>query len=72
VGDAAVGLTRDTILAAGSDRQIAYKLILAKVNATLNYSLKNRQPLAEFKADWEILNQLQTTPESTVVSLSGQ
>jgi hypothetical protein len=39
---------------------LAYKLLLAKVNASLKAKEKNRESLETFKADWDLLQQLAT------------
>ena len=58
--DQILGLTRDNILSPQSNPQLAYKLLLAKVNASLNAKEKNRESLETFKANWDLLQQLAT------------
>lgn len=53
-----LGLTRLNILEANSDRELALKLMLAKIDAQLNASEKNRGSLPEFQSDWRLLRQL--------------
>ena len=65
IGESTVGLTRDTILAPGSDRLIAYKLMLSKVGATLDSSLKNRGTLPQFQSDWQILTNFQNIEQAS-------
>ncbi len=76
IGNTSIGLTRRTILQPGSDRLVAYKLMLAKVKATLAASRKNRETLPEFQADWEILQSLRgsetATRTGTATSIAGQ
>jgi len=50
-----LGLTRNNIRSDYSNPQLAYKLMLAKVNAELNKRSKDRQMLADFESDWELL-----------------
>lgn len=53
-----LGLTRQNILEPNSDRELALKLMLAKIDAQLKASEKNRSSLPEFQADWRLLRQL--------------
>ena len=53
-----LGLTRQNILEPNSDRELALKLMLAKIDAELKASEKNRGSLPEFQADWRLLRQL--------------
>ena len=54
----ALGLTRHNILSESSDKELAYKLMLAKIYADLNARDKDRSSLAEFRANWEMMRQL--------------
>lgn len=54
----ALGITHNNILSANSDKELAYKLMLAKISANLNASEKNRSSLTEFRADWDLMRQL--------------
>lgn len=56
--DLRLGLTRDNILNDQSNPQLAYKLLLAKINAELNAQEKNRESLDTFEDDWALLHQL--------------
>ncbi len=63
--DQILGLTRDNILSNQSNPQLAYKLLLAKVNASLNAKEKNREALETFAADWALLMQLSERSAAT-------
>lgn len=67
---ARVGLTRETILLPGSDPALAQRLMLAKVNASLRTSKKNRESLQEFQADWELLQELNKVHDARLSSSS--
>lgn len=54
----ALGITRNNILSADSDTELAYKLMLAKIYVDLNAPEKNRNSLEEFKFDWALMQQL--------------
>jgi hypothetical protein len=56
-----LGITRDTILSANSDRELAYKLMLAKIYADLNAPEKNRSSLVDFREDWELMRRLSSS-----------
>jgi hypothetical protein len=55
-----LGITRHNILNADSDRELALKLMLAKINAELNASEKNRSSLDDFNESWRLMRQLST------------
>ena len=59
--DRIVGITRDNILSLHSDRRLAYKLMLAKINAELKAKGKARVSLETLKGDWELLIRLAET-----------
>lgn len=61
--DQILGLTRENILR--SNPQLAYKLMLAKVNATLKSKMKDRESFETFEEDWELLMQLSTRSAET-------
>lgn len=70
--DQILGLTRDNILGRQSNPQLAYKLLLAKVNASLNAKEKNRDSLDVFEADWNLLNQLSARSAKTFRPMSAR
>ncbi|MDQ3014192.1 MAG: hypothetical protein M3X11_26235 [Acidobacteriota bacterium] len=63
--DQILGLTRDNILSSTSDPQLAYKLMIAKVNATLKAREKNRDSLETFAADWDLMKRLSASSPPT-------
>lgn len=50
-----VGVSASNVNAPGSDGEIAYALLLARVHAELANTPKNRELLPEFQADWQRL-----------------
>lgn len=74
--DHILGLTRDNITGKNSDPRLAYKLMLAKINAELNAKEKNRDSLDTFKADWALLTRLAAnfaaSPEALESSRKGR
>lgn len=64
-----VGITRQNILGANSDKEIALKLMLAKINANLNASEKNHSSLQDLRADWRVMRQLLTDSSTLLASI---
>jgi hypothetical protein len=56
--DKLLGLTRENILSDESDEELAYKLMLAKLNAELKAKEKNREPFYVFEQNWTLLHEL--------------
>jgi hypothetical protein len=52
-----VGLSPDNLLAPGSDRAIAYKLMLAHVAETLKSPARQRETMPEFIEAWSLMQQ---------------
>ena len=71
-----LGLTRDNITGKNSDPRLAYRLMLAKINAELNAKQKNRDSLDTFKSDWALLTRLAAnfaaSPETLKSKLEGR
>ena len=53
-----LGITRHNILAADSDRELAYKLMVAKIYSELNAESKNRESLQDFLTHWDLMDRL--------------
>ncbi len=64
-GERILGITRYNLLAPGSDKELALKLTLARLNADLNADEKNRCSLQDLMSDWRVVRQL-TTGESPI------
>jgi hypothetical protein len=63
-----VGLTPSNILAEGSDRTLAYQVILANVHEVLKSPARRRETLAEFEETWQLLREARTWPQADVAS----
>jgi hypothetical protein len=50
-----IGLTPSNILADGSDRTLAYRVLLANVNEVLKSPARRRETLPEFEQTWQLL-----------------
>lgn len=68
---AQLGLTRDNILSADSNRTLAYKLLLAKINQELTAPERNRSAVAVFQSDWQLLLQLAATCQNPIEWADG-
>ena len=62
-----LGITRANILSPASDRMLAYKLMLSKVNYMLGAPGRNRVSIPAFERDWALMKQLS---EQTNVSVA--
>jgi hypothetical protein len=55
-----VGLTEHTLLAPGSNRGLAYKIMLARVDYILKSSPRSRESMANFEGTWDLLQRART------------
>ncbi len=68
-----VGLTAGTVLASGSDRELALEILLARTNDLVYANAKHRESRPEFAADWELLERAlpditsPSAPETTLL-----
>ena len=53
-----VGITKSNILSSESNRRLAYKIMLCKINYELNAPGRNRVSMPEFQQLWAMLHQL--------------
>lgn len=56
--DRELGISYKNILNANSDKELALKLMLAKINAELNAPEKDRSSMPEFRANWKLMRHL--------------
>ena len=54
---ARVGLSQSDVLATGSDRALAYQVLLANVSEILKSPARRRPTLAEFQKSWQLLQE---------------
>ncbi len=52
-----LGLTAGTILGSGSDSELAYQVILARINSVLKSPPHSRETIVEFSESWNLLRQ---------------
>lgn len=67
-GTSRVGLTPSNILADGSDRTLAYRVILGNINEVLKSPPHRRETLAEFKDTWRLLQRAKALTQVEMVS----
>jgi hypothetical protein len=53
-----IGLSPSNVLAPGSDRPLAYQMILARVDDELKSSHRRREEIPEFQQTWDLLQQV--------------
>ena len=59
--DRSLGITRQNILSPWSDRELALKLIIARIYHELNARQRDRASFDDFQADWALLTRLAET-----------
>ncbi|HEY6904569.1 MAG TPA: hypothetical protein VI216_09690 [Candidatus Acidoferrales bacterium] len=59
-----IGLSPSNVLAAGSDRPLAYQMILAHVDDELKSSHRRREEIPEFQQTWGLLQQVRAQLQS--------
>ncbi|MGH9538423.1 MAG: hypothetical protein ACRD3H_10880, partial [Terriglobales bacterium] len=63
-----VGLSASNIFSHGSDPELAYELVLARIGRVLKSPKHSRENMVEFKRDWELL---QSVPSYSANSTGG-
>ena len=59
-----IGLSPSNVLARGSDRPLAYQMILAHVDDELKSSHRRREEIPEFQQTWDLLQQVRAQLQS--------
>lgn len=60
-----VGLSANNVFSAGSDPELAYQLVLARIGRVLTSPKHSRESIVDFKSDWDLL---QRVPSYSAVS----
>lgn len=63
-----VGLSANNVFSPGSDPELAYQLVLARIGRVLNSPKHSRESIVEFKSDWHLL---QRVPSYSAVSVEN-
>ena len=53
-----VGLSANNVFSPGSDPELAYQLVLARIGRVLNSPKHSRENIVEFKSDWDLLTRV--------------
>lgn len=69
---AQVGLSADNLLAPGSNRAIAYKLMLAHVAETLKSPARQRETMPEFMEAWNLMQQARPDESEKTAQAMGR
>jgi hypothetical protein len=65
-----LGLSASNILSAGSDPELAYELVLARIGRVLKSPKHSRETMVEFKQDWDRLESVSSASARSVASPS--
>ena len=65
-----IGLSANNILAPASDSQMAYQVMLARVDRVLSSPKHSRENIRELKTDWELLDQARANNLTSVATAS--
>lgn len=66
-----VGLSASNVLAADSDRKLAYTILLANINEVLKSSTRRRETMPEFRQTWALLEQARPQNQTYVAQRPG-
>ena len=61
-----VGLSANNVFSPGSDPELAYQLILARIGRVLNSPKHSRESIVEFKTDWHLLQRVPSYSAASV------
>jgi hypothetical protein len=61
-----IGLSANNVMSSGSDAELAYQVVLARVGHVLNSPKHSRESMVEFKKDWKVLEALRANRASAV------
>jgi hypothetical protein len=63
-----VGLSANNVFSPGSDPELAYQLVLARIGRVLNSPKHSRESIVDFKSDWDLL---QRVPSYSAISVEN-
>jgi hypothetical protein len=61
-----VGLSANNVLSSGTDADLAYQLVLARVGHVLNSPKHSRESMVEFRKDWKLLESARASRASAL------
>ena len=59
-----IGLSANNVFSSGTDTDLAYQLVLARVGHVLKSPKHSRESMVEFKKDWNLLQSVRSNPAS--------
>ena len=66
-----IGLSANNVFSSGTDTELAYQLILARVGHVLKSPKHSRESMVEFKKDWNLLQSVRADRASAVAKASA-
>jgi hypothetical protein len=66
-----IGLSANNVLSSGTDTELAYQLVLARVGQVLKSPKHSRESMVEFKKDWNLLQSVRLDRASAVAKASA-
>jgi hypothetical protein len=66
-----IGLSANNVFSSGTDTELAYQLILARVGHVLKSPKHSRESMVEFKKDWHLLQSVRADRASAVAKASA-
>ncbi len=61
-----IGLSANNVLSSGTDTDLAYQLVLARVGHVLKSPKHSRESMVEFRKDWKLLESVRANRASAV------
>ena len=61
-----IGLSANNVLSSGTDTDLAYQVVLARVGHVLKSPKHSRESMVEFRKDWKLLESVRASRASAV------
>ena len=65
-----IGLSASNVFSSGTDTELAYQLVLARVGHVLKSPKHSRESMVEFKKDWHLLQSVRSIRASAMAEAS--
>jgi len=66
-----IGLSANNVFSSGTDTELAYQLVLARVGHVLKSPKHSRESMVEFKKDWNLMQSIRSNRASAVAKASA-
>ena len=70
-GSSRIGLSANNVFSSGTDTELAYQLILARVGHVLKSPKHSRESMVEFKKDWNLMQSVRADRASALAKASA-